>query len=199
MQANSISDWSQVIATIIAAVGVWLAYAELQKTTRWNKLSGNYTFFSNEIFTERELAVSASLQKLNVNLRDQKEPLSTNVVQTLLTSKDLYPSVKAFLNFLEDYSLAVQTGVLDEDASYALMADVVTRMFRVFEPLIVARRNAMGRSFYFEQFELLARSWGPRLLAQEQQRLKSQDEARKQFEKKLEDLLRESRTKVNTY
>jgi hypothetical protein len=59
----------------------------------------------------------------------------------VLENSDHLDPVKNFLNYLEYYAAAVQKKVADPEMSYKLTVGVITRYYRVFEPLIEGRRE----------------------------------------------------------
>lgn len=210
METGNWAEWIQALATLISAgVAVvlikqlslakdqlTLAREQLRLGVNWNKLSATFTFFNIETFTDRERVAAEKLSQLNVELYHQKGPLTPNVVESVLKDADYFREVKSFINFLEDYAAAVHTGVMDSEVSYQLMADLVTRYYEIFKPVIEARRDEIGNRRLWIEFEKLALVWEPRRVEEEQRLIKQIEEARQRNERELKEAQEKANQKM---
>ena len=79
---------------------------------------GSTSLFPNQIYVERERAAADALAKLKqvgVDLYHLDKPLEKETVDEIFGQSGCYREVKAFLNFLEDYSGASRMGILHDD------------------------------------------------------------------------------------
>ena len=175
-------EYLKAIGFLITAIGVFLAYYQLRKTIRWNKLNAGLSFFSHQTIIEREEAAVAALAAYGITHHQQTDPLPDDVVKRLIDDPVAYRAIKGLLNLFEEYALAVRLKILDEDAAFKLMSLVLVRHFHVFEPFIRARRKTVTGAALWQEFELVARDWEPRLLAENQDLIDKQIEAKKHYE-----------------
>jgi hypothetical protein len=157
--ATAIKDWGP----LVAGIGLFLAWYQLRKTVLWNKLNATFSIFSSQRLLDRESAAAKALLGVGIDLYQQRTVLSDDKVNAIIADPTIYPHVKGFLNFLEDYSMAVNVGALDENTAFLLMAEVLNRHYEVFMPLIAKRREAASSPRLWEQLESVVRRWRPRL------------------------------------
>lgn len=166
-----------------------LSQEQLRLSIAETRLRAIYELFPNETYIEREAAAAQALSKRGVDWYHQSEELGSDVVNALFKQENAhdFKDIKAFLNFFEDFALALRSGLLEEESAYALMGSVVTRVYDVFKPLILHRRKEMDRFRAWIELELLAGKWKPKLLSSEAQIKNELTGQRKTIQDQIED------------
>jgi hypothetical protein len=169
----TLPDWISAIAAIITSVvaviliqqlfvakhQLSLAKDQLDQGVHWNKLSTVFQLFDAEKFGELERNAARTLDEFDIDLYHKQDPLDQQVAEQILGNRDHLYSVKTFLNYLERISAAVNTGVADDGAAYALLGDVAIRYNKVFEPLVVSRAAEIGNRRALQELGLRAEQW----------------------------------------
>lgn len=182
MATASWADWVTAVAALISA-GVaiallwqlYLAKQQLVLTVQWNRMNAVFTYFSTQEFADRERAVAERLSMLGINFYHQRQALDSSIVASVLEDSDHLDPIKNFLNYLEYYSAAVRKKIADPEMSYKLTVGVITRYYRVFEPLIEARRENNKRAWL--ELEELALEWEPKRIEEEKWLIQETEEA----------------------
>ena len=200
MEPKDLAAWIGSLAAAVSAVvaifllrqllltsrQLELAREEMKLNARWNQLSAAFTYFGNKELAERELEAVETLQALKINLYDQKSTLGDDIVEAVLIDQTHFRKVKGFLNFLEDYSAAVNAGVMDSEVSYALMADLITRYYKIFRTLLEKRRTRIDNPRLWIELEQLALQWEPRRIDEERKLVEEIQQAHQRNEEEIE-------------
>jgi Domain of unknown function (DUF4760) len=94
-----------------------------------------------DIEISRSRALLAAGEAIGVSLCGRNTPLTDQEVEKILSSKDAYVAVVAFLNQFENICGAVQAGVADTKVSYGIHSARVIREYPVYEPFMEAIRK----------------------------------------------------------
>ena len=164
---SGLLEYFKALGAIVAAIGICVTFYQIRKNVLWNKLNAAFSMFPNKEFADREQAAAVAASSKGINLYTIRDPFEPSTVDEILSDPLIYGPVKVFMNFFEDYALATKVGVLDADVAYKLMADSLTRNFRVFKPLIDRRRSLIGRAGLWVEWETIARDWSVRLAKDE--------------------------------
>jgi hypothetical protein len=155
-------EWLKAGSTLIGAAGVSLAYYQIRKAVRWNKVNATFTYLNNTAIMERERKAAEALDNLGINLYLQTSTLDENVVVQIRQDPNIYKEIKELLNLFEGYATALNAGALDYELAYNLRADRFIRHFDIFECFIKKERAAMDNDMYWVEMERVHDKWKPR-------------------------------------
>jgi hypothetical protein len=133
-----------------------------------------FSIYDPEKFNALELNLRDHLSAMNVSLESLNAPIEAELIAAIFANDNVRTSLKQFLNYLENYALAVRSAVIDDDVAYRRMLGVITRWQRVFSPYIARVRTERDMPEYFMELELLAGAWLERYSNQAQE-LKSRE------------------------
>ena len=205
---SSLPAWLQAIAAIVTAVvsffvlrqlslakrqleltvnQIDLARVQMKLGTQWNKLNATFTYFTNEMFIERERAVADKLSSIGVDLYIANKPLNDDIVQKMIEDKSIYRDTKDYLNLIEDYAAAVRVGALDYDCSYAIMSGIIVRYHQVFLPFIKRLRNDFDDHECYIEIEKLALDWQAKYEHEKNENMRRMEEIRQKTEGEIEE------------
>lgn len=168
-----------------------IARRQMETSIQWNKLNATFTYFTNDIFMQRERAMVRRFSSLKVNLYRETEPINNEILDAIYNDVDAFMEVKDFLNLLEDYATAVRVGALDRDCSYAIMAAIIIRYARVLMPFIVRARKEMDNQQYYIELEKVALDWGSRFQIEKAEQMKELERVRRKAEEDIRSLEQE--------
>src|ERR1700746_2735198 len=146
---TDVVEWLKAGGTVIGAIGVSLAYYQVRKAVRWNKVNATFTYLNSAAIVERERKAAEALASLGINLYMQNSTLSDDAVDRIRQNPDIYKEVKDFLNVFEGYATALNAGALDKELAYNLRADRFIRHYEIFEIFIEKERSAMSNDMYW--------------------------------------------------
>jgi len=162
--SHEIFEYIKAVATVIAAISLYLGYRQLRANVRWNRINATFSYLPAALVIEREHAVAAALKLVDIDFYKQQEPLAPEVVQKILADSNVFREVKDLLNLFEDYATAYKAGAIDPDYSYILSASQFIKYHTVFSPLIKALRFERKNDMYWIEFEkLVLDQWQIRL------------------------------------
>ena len=178
MSQPNIAEWLQAGAAVVAAIAavfvLWqlvltkrqiqLAAKEIDFNSNWNSMNATFTYFTNDDFLERERAAVIKLSPLGINLYQQKQPLSDDIVKKIYADPTIHCEVKDFLNVFEGYATAVNAGAFQYECAYLLMSRVFSRYMTVFKPYVVFVRapEQMNSDGLWIEMEKVAAKWKQR-------------------------------------
>jgi len=157
---STIIESIKALGTIIAAASLFLGYMQLRANVRWNRLNATYSYLPETVYLERERAVAKILEPLKVDLYQQKEPLTDDVIKAIMENPNVFKEVKDFLNMFEDYATAYKAKAIDRNHACLLNATRYIRYFHVFKPFIEELRSSRKNVMYYWQFQwLVTKDW----------------------------------------
>lgn len=154
MDTTTAANISAVAAAFSALFGVLivvqlaLAVREQKRTKNWNRASAAFTFFDNEMFERRELAVLDFLESKGIKFYERRDrPLTREEARQLIEDRNGCNALRNYLNLFEDYAIAIEVGVVDRRVALRQMSDVVTSLVIFYKECIhlirFRRRNRM--------------------------------------------------------
>jgi Domain of unknown function (DUF4760) len=158
--------WIEAIATCVMAVAslsvIWQLRQgrdQLRQTLKWNRLTATYTLFNLARFSDCQRAATRRLIAYGYDLVQETEPVPFSVVDSVCANQESLLDINDYLNLLEDYSAAVNAGMVDGDFAYQLMGAVITAHHRLLKPLIERTRRQTGELDCWIELTKLADKW----------------------------------------
>ena len=173
----ALKDVVVVLGFPLAIFGATLALEQLKRTIMWNKLNATFALFGNKQYSECQVPVAAEFARLGMEFYSRKVPLTEAEVTSIVEDSAAFGALKSFLNYLEDYATALNVGVLHKGTAFQLMGDVITRHFRVYQPLILHRRRMMEQPALWCELQIAAIVFNKLL----------EERAKEQFRQSIED------------
>lgn len=168
-------DIVPIISMVIAAVGllfIWLqiraATKAFRQSSRWQKISATYNFFSMERNSEIEKQLYPKAAEKGVKLNSR---LSDEELELIVGDPELFLYSKNLLNDFESYCAAYRLGALDKELAFQLLGTRVTHCYGVFVPFVEYLRKAFKDPGVLYEFEATAREWAERLRDEEAKRV----------------------------
>lgn len=172
MTAEQVSATADVITAIVGAILLWqlilakhqLAEARKQNsaTAKWNQLSSAYGLISPTELAASEHALDDKLRALNIPLiTPDAGPLTTAHVDAVWKAPDAYRALRAHLNLVEEYAIAVRSGSIDKDLAYSLRSYAIKRATYFFREFIDRARAHFGDPTIYLEMDLLDAEWQP--------------------------------------
>ena len=89
-------------------------------------------------------------------LQDYGTAISSEMAELILNDGDEEVSINRVINIYERLALGINTGAYDLKTLNRLTGQNIINNFNRYEQYIVARREKLGRSFAWKEFEILA-------------------------------------------
>lgn len=81
------------------------------------------------------------------------------VWEIITSDKDKHDAVRSVLNHLEDISIAIQRGLVDEEVIYLALGYLAPHIYKTLKPYIEDQRDKRRFSKLASELELLVKSW----------------------------------------
>ena len=166
--AEFTQEYVPIITLIIMFLGLGsliLVWYQIRVSTKWNKLKEALSYLNNSNITEyEENLIKKTKGKYKLN-----EELSTDSIDEIFESKELYFGVKKYLDEIEKISSAVNIGAFDYDFAYTTFSPKVIYNYKTFKNFITKIRsdNDDDNEIYVE-LEKLALDWETKYLKQKE-------------------------------
>lgn len=149
-----IKDLIVIFGFPLTVLGAFLAASQYRRNVAWNKLNATFSLFGNKQYSEFHSNASQELSRLGIDLNSLNEALPLLECEKIINDQLAYKSVKALLNYFEDYSTALHSGVIHRKLAFNLMGDTLIRHHRIFSLLITSRRQKLKNDTLWSEFEL---------------------------------------------
>ena len=176
----TLKDVVVILGFPVTIVGVALALQQLKRTVAWNKLNATFALFGNKQYSECQEPVATEFARLKIEFYSRVDRLTADEIKMIVDDTKAYGALKSFLNYLEDYSTALNVGVLEKETAFQLMGDVLTRYFDVFEPLILQRRVLMKQPALWCEWEKASEIFNEQLKKRAKEQADDDDKKKKQ-------------------
>ncbi|TXI50907.1 MAG: DUF4760 domain-containing protein [Lysobacter sp.] len=209
----SITDWIQAIAESVAAFGIVLVLIQLMLTAKqiklareqneeicrqnnatilWNRMQAAFAFFPEELFMKREIELIEQMRLMDIELVPRfVGTLSDGEAQRIFDHPDCARALRYYLNVLEDYCLAVNMGLVDDDLAYAQMRGAIIARATFFWPLIDLVRKKSDDEDIFCELEITSKRWKEKDEQTREMRRKVIEEAKSIAESIISDAVRD--------
>jgi hypothetical protein len=164
---------TRIIELGILSIGIcsiWLLVSQLVQTRRWNQHLSYHQFFGD--FPERSKikALREKLAGLQISQPTIEEPLTRVSADKLLSDTSGIDALCDYLNDVEEFSLAVNQKLVDQDYAFYIEGRRIIEIFFGFEVFINRLRadqqtkmqnnpNLQFATSYYCELEILARDW----------------------------------------
>lgn len=162
------ADWTEALAAVVTAVtsvillvSLIFAAQRLRLTREWNKMNATFTYFQTPAYLQHEKSAIDALHAIGINLQVASDKLSDAELDKLWRSREAFGATRDFLNYLEDFSVAVLCEALHEPTAKRMMCDLVTRYAVVFAPFFERRRDELRRKDVHTELQALGKRWMP--------------------------------------
>lgn len=157
---NTIFEGLKAVGTVIAGIGLYLAYRQLRASIRWNRINATFTYLPEAVYIERERAAAEAMKTIGIDLYQQELPIERKTVDQIFNDSQVFKEAKDFLNMFETYAAAYKANAVDRDHSYGLNASQFIRYYVVFKPFIYELRSRRKNNKFWMKFErLVQKDW----------------------------------------
>lgn len=151
-------DLIQTIIATFGLAGLWLVYgqlkvshAQLQQTTKWNKLRSFHDYFSDVPTREHQTHFFELLADFDHNNQTailekikKREALTRKEAEQLRDDADVSSALYAYLDDYEELCGAIRSGIVDEDYAYSMDRTRICRTRTVYKTFIDLLRDSDG-------------------------------------------------------
>lgn len=166
---SSISTAIAALAAILMAIFTYKLLSQLKFTkeqirfsSQWNKLNATFSFFPLAKFHECHKRTATALKKY-INLYTLNSPISEEMARKIFDDNEAYEELGNYIDLFEEYSTAVNAGVLDKDCSYRLHGALLPSVQKHFQPFINLIREKKNDETIFIEIEKLSLEWQERI------------------------------------
>lgn len=155
----------QATGAFLTAVAIVLGFVQVRQTKKqlhdnrtWNKMSFALTYLpSFDMFFEWEKRLDETL----IKLIQRTEPLQPEEVRALFLEENsaTHQLLKAYLNALEAYCLAVNCGLASEEVAEKIWGYKLVRHYKELLPYITTARHKAQNDEIFIELERLCKKW----------------------------------------
>lgn len=153
------------LATLLAATAIVAAFAQVREARKalrdnraWNRMNAALTYIpSPALLHDWETRLDNSFIKLITRV----EPLDKGDVRRLYEPQhaDLRILLRAFLNILESYAIAVNCGIADPAIAKRFWGYKIVRHFRELWPYVEHARHVNNDNSLYGELEGLCKLW----------------------------------------
>lgn len=166
---SSISTVFAALATIGIAYFTYKLLSQLKFTkeqigfsNQWNKLNATFSFFPLDRFHKYRKQTAIALKKY-INLYTLNSPISEEMARKIYDDNEAYRELGNYIDLFEEYSTAVNAGVLDKDCSYRLHGSSLPSVQKCFQPFINLIREKKNDETIYIEIEKLILEWQERI------------------------------------
>jgi uncharacterized protein DUF4760 len=160
-EARLLVEGLTALGALVAASQVYFVRGQLKDTRQWNRMTFALDYLARR---ERIADIELLLNNSFVRLIDRTEPLSAEEVARLFTDAEHETrfALSRFLNALETYCAAVNSGIADEEVASHLYKHKFQRHYTELRPYIEHVRTLRNAPTLLWELEALVTKWGSR-------------------------------------
>jgi hypothetical protein len=154
------------IGSVLAALAIVAAFAQVREAKKqlrdnrtWNTMSFALTFLPS---MEMLFRLEHELENSFVRISSRTDPISAEDIKKLYEAPHAptHLTLKAFLNALEGYCVAINSGLAHEETAKRIYGYKLQRHYIELQPYIGHQRAICHDSRIFSELEQVYRKWG---------------------------------------
>jgi hypothetical protein len=160
------------VGSVLAALAIIAAFAQVREAKKqlrdnrtWNTMSFALTFLPS---MEMLFRLEHELEKTFVRISSRTDPMSQDDIKKLYepTHAPTHLTLKAFLNALEAYCVAINSGLAHEDTAKRIYGYKLQRHYIELQPYIGHQRAICHDNRIFSELEQVWKKWGQEIVAE---------------------------------
>lgn len=156
---SDVLSLGQLVALTLGLGSIVLLWLQSRNEARWRRLLYYHQFFADwpaDVCRAKMLSVMKEL-KLDNHLTGAGKPLEEAAIASIIANTEHRQGVVRYLDGFEQFSGAINAGIVAKDYAYKLDATRLLRIHTIFSPLVVEIQRTSPKAYV--QFQHLANQW----------------------------------------